>query len=83
MRHLATGAYLFSTKSSLKGLVDLSQTELSKSITSLFIAAEHFDFCHTYEEWKYLKVPLYWYGESPTERELRQVKDIRSAGDHL
>jgi hypothetical protein len=58
MRRLAIGAYLFPTKSSMKGLADLSQTKLSKSITSLSIAAERFDFCHTYEEWKYLKVPL-------------------------
>jgi hypothetical protein len=76
MRHLATGAYLYPTKLSLKRLVDLSQTELSKSITSLYIAAEHFDFCHTYEEWKHLKVPSFWYDEGPTEKELHQRYSI-------
>jgi hypothetical protein len=65
MRHLATGAYPYPTKLSLRRLVNLSQTELRKSITSLYIAGEHFDSCYTFEEWECLKVPPTWFDEYP------------------
>jgi hypothetical protein len=76
IRHLATGAYLHPTKLSLKRLVNLSQTELRKSITSLYIAGEHFDSCYTFEEWLCLKVPPTWFDEYPTEEELHQRYSI-------
>jgi hypothetical protein len=76
MRHLATGAYLHPTKLSLRRLVNLSQTELRKSITSLYIAVEHFDSCYTFEEWECLKVPPTWFEGYPTEEELHQRYSI-------
>lgn len=76
MRYLATGAYLHPTRLSLRRLVNLSQTELRKSITSLYIAAEHSDSCYTFEEWKHLKVPPPWWDEYPTEKELQQRYSI-------
>ena len=60
----------------LRRLVNLSQIELRKSITSLYVAAKHVDTCHTFEEWECLKVPFAWWDEYPTKKELHQRYSI-------
>jgi hypothetical protein len=55
--------------------VNLSKAELRRSFASLYIAAERFGSCYTFEEWECLKVPPTWF-DRPTEEELHQRYSI-------